>query len=218
MRVAVIGAGPAGITAAYELAKGGARVEVFEAGATVGGLSRTLDLWGQKVDLGPHRFFSQDPRVNKVWLEVVGRDYRMVDRLTRIYYQKRFFEYPLKPVNALWNMGVANAARCLSSYLKEKLHPSFASARNETFESWVVGRFGRRLFDMFFKSYSEKLWGISCDALDADFAAQRIKKFSLGEAVKAALGSARTTIKHSSRSSLTRWAAPAWCTNAWPIA
>ena len=114
MRVAVIGAGPAGITAAYELAKGGAEVEVFEAGATVGGLSRSFELWGQTVDLGPHRFFSNDLRVNKLWLEVVGKDYAMVDRLTRIYYKKQFFNYPLKPANALRNMGIFNAVACLA--------------------------------------------------------------------------------------------------------
>lgn len=188
MRIGVIGAGAAGITAAYELAKGGADVEVFEAGDSVGGLARTFELWGQKVDLGPHRFFSNDLRVNKLWLEVVGQDYDMVDRLTRIYYKKRFFHYPLKPTNALWNMGVFNAARCMTSYFKEKVVPSFDPKKNETFESWVVTRFGRRLFEMFFKSYSEKLWGIPCDQLDADFAAQRIKKFSLGEAIKSALG------------------------------
>ena len=188
MRVAVIGAGPAGITAAYQLAKGGAQVEVFEASGAVGGLSRSFELWGQTVDLGPHRFFSQDRRVNDLWLEVAGNDYRMVDRLTRIYYGKRFFKYPLKPANALRNMGLANAACCLASYFKEMVKPSYGAGSNETFESWVVGRFGRRLFNMFFKSYSEKLWGIPCDELDADFAAQRIKKFSLGQAVKAALG------------------------------
>jgi protoporphyrinogen oxidase len=192
MRVAVIGAGPAGITAAYQLAKGGARVEVFEAGNAVGGLCRTIDLWGQKVDLGPHRFFSQDPRVNQLWLEVAGSEYCMVDRLTRIYYRRRFFDYPLRPANALWNMGLGVAIRCLGSYLKEKLHPTFGPGTEETFESWVVSRFGRRLFNMFFKSYSEKLWGIPCDALDADFAAQRIKKFSLGQAIKAALGIGKT--------------------------
>ncbi len=188
MRVGVIGAGPAGLTAAYQLAKGGADVEVFEAGPHVGGLSRTLELWGQKVDLGPHRFFSSDPRVNELWLEVVGDDYRMVDRLTRIYYRRRFFHYPLKPANALWNMGACRALGCVASYLREKAYPTYTAAENQTFESWVVSRFGRRLFDMFFKSYSEKLWGIPCDQLDADFAAQRIKKFSLGEAVKAAVG------------------------------
>lgn len=187
MRVGIIGAGPAGITAAYQLAKKGVNVHVFEAGENVGGLSRTIDLWGQKVDLGPHRFFSNDRRVNDVWLEVIGNDYRMVDRLTRIYYQDRFFNYPLKPGNALWNMGILNAVGCLASYAKEKVLPA-PKPEQETFESWVVGRFGRKLFEMFFKSYSEKLWGIPCDQLDADFAAQRIKKFSLAEAIKAALG------------------------------
>lgn len=188
MRVGIIGAGPAGITAAYQLAREGAAVEVFEAGPCVGGLSRTIELWGQKVDLGPHRFFSQDRRVNDLWREVVGADYRMVERLTRIYYRGRFFHYPLRPANALRNMGPWNAAACLASYIKEKVRPSYPDDANETFESWVVGRFGRKLFEMFFKSYSEKLWGIPCDALDADFAAQRIKKFSLGEAIKSALG------------------------------
>lgn len=188
MRIAVIGAGPAGITAAYELVKGGAEVEVFEAGECVGGLARSFELWGQTVDLGPHRFFSNDLRVNKLWLEVMGNDYAMVDRLTRIYYKRRFFNYPLKPTNALWNMGIFNAVGCVASYLKEKLWPSFRADQNETFESWVVGRFGWKLFNMFFKSYSEKLWGIGCDELDADFAAQRIKKFSLGEAIKSAFG------------------------------
>jgi protoporphyrinogen oxidase len=188
MRVGIIGAGPAGITAAFQLSKAGVKVELYEAGENVGGLSRTIELWGQKVDLGPHRFFSRDPRVNDVWLEVVGTDFRIIDRLTRIYYQNRFFHYPLKPCNALWNMGLASAARCVASYFKERMHPSVPTNSQQSFESWVVGRFGRRLFEMFFKSYSEKLWGIPCDRLDADFAAQRIKKFSLGEAIKVALG------------------------------
>ncbi|HEY7328150.1 MAG TPA: FAD-dependent oxidoreductase [Gemmataceae bacterium] len=188
MRVAVIGAGAAGITAAYQLSKGGAEVDVFEASDEVGGLARTIERWGQKVDLGPHRFFSNDARVNRLWLEVMGRDYRMIDRLTRIYYRQRFFDYPLRASNALWNMGLFAAARCLASYCKEKVLPSFRPEDNETFESWVVSRFGQRLFQMFFQSYSEKLWGIPCEKLDADFAAQRIKKFSLGEAIKSALG------------------------------
>ncbi len=189
MRVAIIGAGAAGMTAAYQLAKAGVAVEVFEASDAVGGLARSLVRWGQTVDLGPHRFFSTDRRVNDLWKEVVGPDYRMVDRLTRIYYRKRFFDYPLRPANALWNMGLANATWCLGSYAREQAFPSVSAAGgDESFESWVVGRFGRRLYEMFFKAYSEKLWGISCQDLDADFAAQRIKKFSLGEAVKNALG------------------------------
>jgi protoporphyrinogen oxidase len=176
------------MTAAYQLAKGGVDVEVYEASEQVGGMARSFQLWGQTVDLGPHRFFSNDARVNRLWLEVIGRDYRMVSRLTRIYYNQRFFRYPLEPANALWNMGLWTAARCVLSYLKEKASPSFPPDSPGTFESWVVGRFGRRLFDMFFKSYSEKLWGIPCQELDADFAAQRIKKFSLGEAIKSSLG------------------------------
>ena len=187
MRIAIIGAGPAGITAAYELAKAGTYVTVFEAGPYVGGLARSFDLWGQRVDLGPHRFFSNDTRVNRLWLEVAGKDYRMVDRLTRIYYAGKFYDYPLKAVNALVNMGPLQATACMVSYLRQKFGSS-PDDNEETFEDWVVSRFGRRLFEMFFKSYSEKLWGISCEDLDADFAAQRIKKFSLGEAVLAALG------------------------------
>jgi protoporphyrinogen oxidase len=191
MRVAVIGAGPAGITAAYELAKAGIEVEVFEASDTVGGLARSFRLWDQTVDLGPHRFFSSDARVNRLWLEVVGRDYQMVDRLTRIYYRGKFFNYPLSAGNALQNLGPVEAANCLASYARQQLATKLKGRANmdeASFEDWVVSRFGRRLFEIFFKTYSEKLWGITCQELDADFAAQRIKKLSLGEAVKNALG------------------------------
>ena len=108
-KIAVIGAGPAGITAAYQLTKAGFEVHVYEASDGVGGLSKTIDLWNQKVDLGPHRFFSNDSKVNKVWLEVVGKDYKMVDRLTRIYYKKKFYYYPLKPFDALFKLGIGTA-------------------------------------------------------------------------------------------------------------
>lgn len=183
MQVAVIGAGPAGITAAYELAKKGVEVHVYEASDTVGGLARSFKLWDQIVDLGPHRFFSSHRRINELWLEVVGRDYRMVNRLTRIYYRGRFFFYPLKPFDALSRLGPFEAARCGFSYIANRMSPI---QQDGTFENWVVNRFGRRLFEIFFKTYSEKLWGITCKQLDADFAAQRIKKLSLFEAVKSA--------------------------------
>jgi protoporphyrinogen oxidase len=178
--VAVIGAGPAGMTAAYQLAKSGHQVTVFEAESTVGGLAKTIELWGQKVDLGPHRFFSNEKRINQVWLEVVGREYAMVDRLTRIYYKKRFFFYPLKPFDALMKLGIFEATRCVFSYMRSLVSPP---KNTGSFESWVISRFGRRLFEIFFKTYSEKLWGIRCDELDADFAAQRIKKLNLFAAV-----------------------------------
>lgn len=179
-----MGGGPAGLTAAYQLTKSGVAVDVFEADSTVGGMAKTIELWGQLVDLGPHRFFSSDPRVNKLWLEVLGSDYEMVSRLTRIYYNRTFFHYPLKPLDALSGLGFLEAGKCIASYAQARIKPP---ADTSTFEGWVVSRFGERLFDIFFKSYSEKLWGIPCDRLDADFAAQRIKKFSLSEAIKSAL-------------------------------
>jgi protoporphyrinogen oxidase len=201
--VAIIGAGPAGLTAAYELSKRGITVNVFEALACVGGLCRTISLWDQKVDLGPHRFFSSDPRVNSLWLEVVGRDYAMVDRSTRILYKNRFFDYPLKPLAALKTLGLKEAASCLSSYFQQQVFPDPGSG---TFENWVVHRFGRRLYEIFFKNYSEKLWGIPCNELDADFAAQRIKKLSLLEAIKNAVSDQGHSSKH--RTLVDRFAYP----------
>ena len=190
--VAIIGAGPAGLTAAYQLALKGIKVKVFEAEDAVGGMAKTISLWGQLVDFGPHRFFSSDPRVNKIWLEVISENYSMVSRLTRIYYRKNFFDYPLKALNALSRLGFFEAAFCILSYLKAKVFPE----KNEpTFEAWVSSRFGRRLFKIFFKAYSEKLWGIPCTELDTDFAAQRIKKYSLFEAIKSAIFSSCGT-KH----------------------
>ena len=190
--VAIIGAGPAGITAAYQLTKKGVSVRVFEVSSSVGGLARTIDLWGQKVDLGPHRFLSNDPRVNQIWFEVIGEDFDMVDRLTRIYYQGRFLFYPLKPLNALGNLGVLEATRCMTSYGVQR----FRRATGQScFEDWVVNRFGRRLFEIFFKTYSEKLWGVPCSEIDSDFAAQRIKKLSLSDAIRNAFG-ARNGTKH----------------------
>ena len=182
-RVGVIGAGPAGLTAAYLLQKEGFDVTVFESTDKPGGLSRTIELWGQKVDLGPHRFFSNDRRINEFWLEINENDYVMVDRLTRIFYKNKFFHYPLKPFNALSNLGLLESFLCVLSYMGARVKFGLVPFKRETFEQWVVSRFGRRLFNIFFKSYSEKLWGISCKELDADFARQRIKKLSLFGAI-----------------------------------
>lgn len=184
MKIGIIGAGPAGLTTAYKLSQAGIEVDVYEASSSVGGLSKSIDLWNQRVDLGPHRFFSTDRKVNELWLEIVGNNYTMVERLTRIYYNKKFFNYPLNISNTLYNLGPFEAAKCLTSYLGEKVVPT---NQDGSFEDWVVHQFGRHLFSIFFKSYSEKLWGISCKELDADFASQRIKKLSLSEAVKNAI-------------------------------
>jgi protoporphyrinogen oxidase len=186
MKVIVIGAGPAGLTAAYQLVKRGVEVELFEADVQVGGMARSFELWNQQVDCGPHRFFSSDPRVNEIWLEAVKGRYAMVSRLTRIFYRGHFFYYPLRAFNALFNLGPLESLRCLGSYLVEKT--GLTGKRDQSaFEGWVISRFGRRLYEIFFKTYSEKLWGIPCSELDADFAAQRIKNFSLGEALKSIL-------------------------------
>lgn len=183
-KVAIVGAGPAGLTAAYQLIKAGVEVNIYEAGSSVGGMAKTFSLWGQLVDLGPHRFFSSDPRVNRLWLELVGRDYSMIKRLTRIYYKWIFFDYPLKPINVFRGLGILESIRCTLSFFFSKI---ILFKETDTFEGWVISRFGKRLFEIFFKSYSEKLWGISCKDLDSDFATQRIKKLSFFEVVKAAL-------------------------------
>lgn len=180
-RVAVIGAGPAGLTAAYELSKKGFEVDVYEADKEVGGMCKTIELWNCKVDIGPHRFFSDDRKVNELWLEVIGHDYVMVNRLTRIFYNGKYFSYPLKPMNAFKNLGIWETVRCLFSYVKQRMS---GKGKKDDFETWVVSRFGYRLYSIFFKTYSEKLWGIKCTELDSDFASQRIKKLSLYEAVK----------------------------------
>lgn len=196
MKIAIIGGGPAGLTAAYQLSKEIGRkitsVDVFEAADTVGGMARSISLWDQTVDLGPHRFFSKDKKINALWLEVVEDDYDIVDRQTRIFYNKTFFDYPIRAFNALKGLGIWEATLCMLSYMKQKVFPVKDTS---TFEGWVTRRFGKRLYSIFFKTYSEKLWGIKCTELDSDFASQRIKKLSLFEAIKNALAT-RKQQKH----------------------
>jgi len=180
-RVAIIGAGPAGMTAGYEISKNeNFDCVIYERTAEVGGMARSFILFDRIVDLGPHRFFSNDTRVNKLWLEVIGSNYKMVNRITRIFYKNKFFDYPLKPFKALILLGFTESFLCLLSYFNSFLFPI---KNADTFESWVSNRFGKRLYRIFFKGYTEKLWGIKCESLTAEFAQQRIKKFSLGEAI-----------------------------------
>jgi protoporphyrinogen oxidase len=159
-------------------------VEVYEASEYVGGMSRSFDLWGQRVDIGPHRFFSKDKLINGFFSEILEDEFTVVNRLTRIHYNNRFFSYPLKVGNVLRNLKPFTIVSVLWSYFKQKIKP----IKNPlTFEDWVTNKFGKKLFEMFFKSYSEKLWGIPCSEIDADWAAQRIKTLSLSSAIISAL-------------------------------
>jgi protoporphyrinogen oxidase len=175
-RVVVIGAGPAGLTAAYELTRFDLRPTVLEKGSTVGGLARTESYKGFHFDLGGHRFFTRVDEINRLWHDVLGADLLRRPRLSRIYYQGRFFYYPLRAMNAVWGLGPWQGVRLLLSYARWQLVPY---PREDTFEHWVTNRFGRRLFLTFFKTYTEKVWGIPCSELKAEWAAQRIKDLSL---------------------------------------
>ncbi len=179
--VFVIGAGPAGLTAAYCLAKAARSVLVIERDPVyVGGISRTVDYKGFLFDIGGHRFFSKSQEVVALWREILPDDFIARPRLSRIYYNGKFFSYPLKAFEALLKLGVFESAACLVSYLYARFFPV---AETRTFHDWVRNQFGERLFRIFFKTYTEKVWGMSCDEISADWAAQRIKGLDLATAV-----------------------------------
>jgi protoporphyrinogen oxidase len=183
--VAIIGAGPAGLTAAYLLSKNKIEVTVLEADPVyVGGISRTATYKGFHFDIGGHRFFSKSKAVEDLWTEILPNDMLLRPRSSRIFYGGKFFTYPLKPFEALMKLGVFQSILCVLSSIKARLFP-VRNPRN--FEDWVSNQFGKRLFNTFFKSYTEKVWGMSCKEISADWASQRIKGLSLGSAIKNAL-------------------------------
>jgi protoporphyrinogen oxidase len=178
--VIIIGGGPAGLTAAYELTKHNLRPIVLEQQDKVGGLSRTESYKGYYFDMGGHRFFTKAKAVNEMWQKILAQEFLLRPRLSRIYYRGKFFHYPLKPFNALFGLGLGQAILIGLSFLRWQIFPYRSE---ETFEQWVTNRFGQRLFLTFFKTYTEKVWGISTSELKAEWAAQRIKDLSLKTAL-----------------------------------
>jgi protoporphyrinogen oxidase len=182
--VVIVGAGPGGLTAAQQLIEHGASVVVFDRDEIVGGIAQTGVYKGFRFDIGGHRFFTKVQVVLDLWRETLGAEFLRRPRLSRIYYNGRFFDYPLKPANALLNLGVLTSVQVLFSYLWIKVFP----VRPEvSLEDWVSNRFGRKLFNIFFRTYTEKVWGIPCRTIGAQWAAQRIKGLSLRTAVMNAL-------------------------------
>jgi protoporphyrinogen oxidase len=179
--VGIIGAGPAGLTAAYLLAKEGVSVTILEADPHyVGGISKTARYKGFHFDIGGHRFFSKSKEVEDFWTEILPDDMLDRPRLSRIYYRGKFFSYPLKAMEALLKLGLTESTLSILSYIKARLFPV---AEPKNFEDWVSNQFGNRLFNIFFKTYTEKVWGMSCKDISADWAAQRIKGLSLKTAI-----------------------------------
>ncbi|UAB78548.1 NAD(P)/FAD-dependent oxidoreductase [Erythrobacter sp. SCSIO 43205] len=179
--VAIIGAGPAGLTAGYLLTKQGKSVVIIEKDETyVGGISRTVEHEGYRFDIGGHRFFSKSQEVVDLWNEILPDDFIQRPRMSRIYYEGKFYSYPLRAFEALWNLGILRSTVCMASYLKYKLFPI---KDVKSFEDWTTNQFGKKLYSIFFKTYTEKVWGMPCDEMSADWAAQRIKGLSLWGAV-----------------------------------
>ena len=184
----IVGAGPAGLAAAYELSKLSIPAVVFERDSLVGGIAQTGNFRGYRFDIGGHRFFTKVDFVHDTWVEILGEDFLIRPRMSRIYYEGKYFDYPLKPLNALRGLGLRESVRIGLSYLRAR---AFPEPEERNFEQWITNRFGRRLFQIFFESYTEKVWGIPCSEIRADWAAQRIKQLDLVSAVKNAVLGAR---------------------------
>ncbi|MFL5820370.1 MAG: NAD(P)/FAD-dependent oxidoreductase [Solirubrobacteraceae bacterium] len=182
--VAVLGAGPAGLTAGYLLSRAGHEVVVLEADHTVGGLARTEVRDGFRFDLGGHRFFTKSPEVERLWEQVLGEELLLRRRLSRIYYRGRFLDYPLDARDVIRKLGPLELMRAMGSYLAAAVRPH---RPEQTFEQWMCNRFGRRLYEMFFAAYTEKVWGVGGHELRAEWAAQRIRGLSFATAARAAV-------------------------------
>jgi protoporphyrinogen oxidase len=179
--VVIAGAGPGGLTAAYQLTKRGLRPLVLEADPVVGGISRTVVRDGWRFDLGGHRFFTKVPEVEALWHEILPEgDFLLRPRMSRIFYKGKYYDYPLKAMNAVRNLGVWESMLCGFSYVWARIRPP---KHQENYEDWLVARFGWRLYRTFFKTYTERVWGVEVSEMPADWAAQRIKNLDLRKAV-----------------------------------
>jgi protoporphyrinogen oxidase len=185
--IVIVGGGPSGLAAAHEAVAHGAAVTVLERFDRVGGLSRTIPFEGCRFDIGAHRFFTKNQEINELYLHVVGDDIVRVPRQSRILHDGKFFDYPLGPLNAMFGIGMREGALIAGSYAAARFRAALAPRPIESFEDWLVDRFGRRLFGHFFKTYTEKVWGISCRDISADWASQRIRGLSLSAAVRNAV-------------------------------
>lgn len=185
--VVVIGAGPAGLTAGYELSKSEKQVLVIEKKDQVGGLAETKVFGDYRYDIGPHRFFTKNKEVYDLFLEMLGEDAVAVNRKTRILFKGSYFDYPLTPLNALFGLGVIESIKIGFSYLAARVRSYLKLSSINNFEDWVIDKFGKKLYSNFFKNYTEKVWGIDCQDIGKDWAAQRIKGLSLSTAIKFAL-------------------------------
>ncbi len=180
----IVGAGPAGLTAALTLTEAGENTHVIEASGDVGGIARTEHYKGYRFDIGGHRFFTKVGEVERFWNRLMGEDFITVPRLSRIFYDGKYYDYPLRLSNTLGNLGLLESVRIGLSYINARLRPI---PSEDTFDQWVTNRFGRRLYQRFFETYTEKVWGIPCSSIRADWAAQRIQNLSLMKAVRTAL-------------------------------
>ena len=179
--VVIIGAGPAGLTAGWELVKRDVPVTILEGDSIAGGISRTAEREGWRFDIGGHRFFTKVPEVEKLWHEILpDEDFLLRPRSSRIFYNGKLYDYPLKAGNALRNLGYVEAAKCIASYAAARIRPP---KDQSDYESWLVARFGWRLYRTFFKTYTEKVWGVPVSEMPSDWAAQRVKSLSLSNAI-----------------------------------
>ncbi len=189
----ILGAGPAGVGAALELTRRGTtNILIIDQNTIVGGLARTEKVDGARFDVGPHRFFTKNKEINQLWHDLLKEDFYPVSRLTRIYYNHRYFQYPVKAFDVLKKLGGIESLQVMSSYLLTHLQPKKEAL---TFEDWVTQKFGRKLYETFFKTYTEKIWGIPCKEIGAEWAAQRIKGLDIREVIKNALITSGQQIK-----------------------